>query len=50
MPFLFPIETRQSTIKGAGIGLFACADIPLGVTITVFSCENPAPVFGFEAL
>lgn len=36
MPFLFPVEVKESTIAGGGRGLFASVDIPVGVTISAF--------------
>lgn len=36
MPFLFPVEVKQSLIAGGGKGLFSMVDIPLGVVIAAF--------------
>jgi SET domain-containing protein len=46
MPYVYPVEMRDSPIQGKG--LFALQDIPKGAVYWVFHVNNPIPIKGVE--
>ena len=42
MPYIFPVEIRESSIQGKG--LFAAEDIPAEAVYWVYHCEDPLPI------
>lgn len=46
MPYLYPVEMRNSPIQGNG--LFAAADIPKGTIYWTFHVDNPLPIKGVD--
>jgi SET domain-containing protein len=47
MPYLVPVEIRDSPIQGKGV--FALEDIPEGQVCWAVSCENSIPIKGHIA-